>query len=340
MNRTAAALTAAFALAATAHAQDVPAYTVVKTVTLGAPDRWDYVVFDPASDRVYIAHGGEVTAVDGRSGAIVAHVTGLDGGTHGIAFAAGKVYSDDGKAGVAVSFDPKTFKIVHRIKAEDDADGIIFDRKSGDIFVIDGDSGKLTRIDPRTDKPIATIDGGGGLEFGVSGENGKLYVDGAEKNEIVRVDVKTDKADAHWPLNGCVRPHGLAIDLKTKRLFASCSNKVMAVMNAETGTVLADMPIGEGTDFAMFDAKARLAFSSNRDGTLSLVEEKSPDEFAALTPVKTEFGARTMGLDPRSGRIYLVTADSDENPQASDPRHRYTVKPGSVKLLFLDPAKR
>jgi DNA-binding beta-propeller fold protein YncE len=338
MKRIAAALF--LALATPAAAQNAPAYSIVKTVTLGAPDRWDYVVFDPASGRVYVAHGSEVTAVDGKSGAILGQVTGLDGGTHGIAFARGKVYSDDGKAGVAVSFDPKTFKIIHRIKAEDDADGIIFDKISGHIFVIDGDSGKLTVVDPKSDKPIATIDGGGGLEFGVSGENGKLYIDGAEKSEIVRIDAKTNKADAHWPLTGCIRPHGLAIDTKTKRLFASCSNKVMAVMNAETGTVLATLPIGEGTDFDMFDAKTKLAFSSNRDGTLSIVQEKAPDEFVALPPVDTQFGARTMGLDPKSGRIYLVTADFDENPSAADARHRYTIKPGTVKLLFLDPAKR
>ena len=193
------------------------------------------------------------------------------------------------KAGIAVSFDPKTFKIVHRMKAEDDADGIIFDKMSGDIFVIDGDSGKLTRVNPKTDKPIATIDGAGGLEFGVSGENGKLYVDGAEKNEIVRVDVKSNTADAHWPLTGCTRPHGLAIDTKTKRLFASCSNKVMAVMDAETGTVLANVAIGDGTDFAMFDAKTNLAFSSNRDGTLSIVEEKSPGEFRGARACPNRF---------------------------------------------------
>jgi DNA-binding beta-propeller fold protein YncE len=340
MNRIAVALFLALALPAAALAQDAPAYRIVKTATLGAPDRWDYVVFDPASGRVYVAHGSEVTAVDGKSGAVLGHVTGLDGGTHGIAFARGKVYSDDGKAGIAASFDPKSFKIIHRIKAEDDADGIIFDKKSGHIFVIDGDSGKLTVVDPKSDTPIATIDGGGGLEFGVSGENGKLYIDGAEKSEIVRIDVKTNKADAHWPLTGCIRPHGLAIDTKTKRLFASCANRVMAVMNAESGTVLADVAIGEGTDFAMFDAEAGLAFSSNRDGTLSIVQEKSPDEFVALPPVETAFGARTMGLDPKNGRLYLVTAEFDENPSATDARHRYTIKPGTVKLLFLDPAKR
>lgn len=341
MKRFAAALAMTLALPVAAMAQNAPAYRIVKSVTLGAPDRWDYVVFDPASDRVYVAHGGEVTAVDGKTGAILGHVTGLDGGTHGIAFADGKVYSDDGHAGIAVSFSPKTFKIIHRIKAEDDADGIIADKTSGHIFVIDGDSAELTAIDPKTDKPIATIPTGGGMEFGVSGENGKLYVDGEKNNEIVRIDVKTNKADAHWPLTGCDHPHGLAIDYKTRRLFASCGNKVMDVMNAETGTVLATLPIGDGTDFDMFDPKTDLAFSSNRDGTLSIIREKSADEFVALTPVATQPGARTMALDSKTGRIYLVTADFEPNTDAKpgDERHRLKIVPGTVRLLFLDPAK-
>jgi DNA-binding beta-propeller fold protein YncE len=185
---------------------------------------------------------------------------------------------------------------------------------------------------------VATIDGGGGLEFGDSGANGKFYVDGAEKNEIVRVDTATNKADAHWAMPTCVKPHGLAIDREHHRLFASCSNKVMVVMNADDGAVIATVPIGDGTDFASFDSQRKLAYSSNRDGTLSVVSEISPDEFEPLPAIKTQVGARTMAIDPKSGRVYLVTADMtvDEAAAPSDYRHRYHIKPGSVRLLFLD----
>jgi len=313
-------------------------------VTLGAPDRWDYVVFDPVLGRVYVAHGEKVTVVDGASGAIVGQIEGITGATHGIAsvHALGKGYTDDGKAGIAVSFDLKTLKVIKQIKAEPDADGIVYDPPSGHILVIDGDSGKVTVIDPKTDSAVATIDGGGGLEFGVSGDNGKFYVDGAEKNEIVRMDTSTNKADAHWPMPGCVKPHGLAIDRAHMRLFASCANKVMTVVDANTGAVIADLPIGEGTDFAEFDPVRGLAFSSNRDGTLSIIAEKSPTSFVALPAVTTERGARTMATDPKTGRIYLVTADMTPNPSVApaDTRHRYNVQPGSVKLLFLDPIPR
>jgi YVTN family beta-propeller protein len=316
-----------------------PNYRIVKTVALGGPDRWDYVTFDPGARRVYVAHGDRVTVVDGGSGAVIGNVEGMPGGTHGIAIlpAAGKGYTDDGKAGEVAVFDLKTFAVIKRIKAESDADGIVFDPASGHVFVIDGDSGKLTVIDPVTDAVVATVDGGGGLEFGVTGNNGKFYVDGAEKNEIVRVDTATNKADAHWAMPTCSKPHGLAIDHEHHRLFASCSNKAMVVMNADNGAVIATLPIGEGTDFASFDPTRGIAYSSNREGTLSIVAEISPDNFAALPAIPTQLGARTMAIDPQSGRIYLVTADMAVSESApGDSRRRYSVKPGSVRLLFLD----
>jgi len=326
---------------AAASAQSEPSYKITKEVALGAPDRWDYVVFDPVLDRVYVSHSETVTVVDAASGKVIGHIDGITGTTHGIAsvHALGKGYTDDSKAGIAVSFDLKTLKIVNRIKAEPDADGIVYDPPSGHVLVIDGDSGKVTVIDPKTDKAVATIDAGGGLEFGVSGENGKFYVDGAEKGEIVRMDTATNTADAHWPMPGCVKPHGLAVDRANAILFASCANKVMTILSAKTGVVLATLPIGDGTDFAEFDAKRGLAFSSNREGTLSVIAEKSPTSFEALPSVATQMGARTMALDPKTGRIFLVAADFDVDKSiaATDPRHRYTVKPGSVKLLFLDP---
>ncbi len=342
MNRCLALSVATLATIAAAANAQTPSYTITKTIALGAPDRWDYLTFDAPSGRLYISHGDRVTVVDGKSGAILGQVEGLPGGTHGIAIVpdAGRGYTDDGKAGIAASFDLKTLQIVHRIKAAPDADGTLFESVSGHVFVIDGDSGKVTAIDPKTDAVVATIDGGGGLEFGVPGDNGKIYVDGAEKGEIVRIDTATNKADAHWTMPGCQTPHGLAIDHATHRLFSSCANQVLVVVNADSGAVVATLPIGAGTDAAAFDPKRNLAFSSNRDGTLSVIAEKSPDSFVALPAVNTRFGARTMALDPDSGRIYLVTADFTKNPNAtaSDPRHQYVITPGSVRLLFLDPA--
>ena len=320
-----------------------PPYHIAKTVALGAPDRWDYVVFDRDSHRVYIAHGDRLTVVDGHDGTILGNVEGIPGGTHGtgISTATGKGYTDDGAAGVAVSFDLKTLKIGKRIKAEPDADGIAFDPPSGHVFVVDGDSKKLTVIDPKTDTAIATVDAGGGLEYAVSGENGKLYVNGSENKEIVRVDTQTNKVDSRWPIPGCTSPHGLAIDTSSHRLFVSCLNAVMNVVNTDNGTVVAILPIGQGTDGAAFDPKRKLIFSSNIDGTLSVIQERSPQTFVPLGSIKTAVTGKNMGIDPDTGRLYVVVADIDPNaPVPSGPGGRAgrpRPLPGTLKVLFLDP---
>ena len=329
------------ALAAQAQA---PAYHVVKTVALGAPDRWDYVVVDSPSHRVYVAHGDQVAVVDASDGAILGKIEGMKGGSHGIGISAatGKGYTDDGQAGVAVPFDLKTFKTGKPIKAEDDADGIAFDPVSGHVFVVDGDSKKLTVIDPKTDTAIASIDGGAGLEYAVAGGNGKVYVNGAENKELLRIDSATNKVDAHWPIPKCTSPHGLAYDSAGHRLFATCTNGVMTVVNSDNGAVLATLPIGQGSDGAAFDPKRKLAFSSNYDGTVTVVAEKSPTNFVVLGNIKTQTTGKNMGIDPQTGRLYVVVADID--PKAPLPigrggrPGRAKPLPGTVKLLFLDPA--
>jgi YVTN family beta-propeller protein len=340
-----ACLVAAVASVA-AFAQEVPGYHITKTVPLGLPDRWDYVVYDRASHRVYVSHGDRVTVVDGHSGAVLGQVEGFAGGTHGIAIAtaSGRGYTDDGRAGEAGSFDLATLKVQQRIKAAQDADAVAFDPKSGHVFVVNGDPGTLTVIDPKTDSAIATVETGGKLEYAVADGHGKLYVNGEEKKEIVRIDTGTNQVDAHWPIPNCESPHGLAIDSANHRLFSSCVNKVLVVVNTESGATVATVPIGAGTDAAAFDPKRKLVFSSNgRDGTLSVIREQDPNTFLPLAEVKTAITARTMAIDPDSGRIYLVAADIDANAAAPaagappGPPRRPALVAGSTKLLFLDP---
>lgn len=322
--------------AATVSAQ-TPTYVVTKTIALGAPDRWDYVVFDAASHRVFVAHGDRVTVIDGHDGKIIGQVEGFPGGTHGIGIstATGKGYTDDGRAGTAGAFDLNTLKVTKKIKAEEDADGIAFDSFSGHLFVVNGDGGTLTVIDPKADVAIATVQGGGKLEYAVADGKGKLYVNGNAKQEIVRVDTKTNQVDAHWPLGNCTSPHGLAIDTASHRLFSSCVNNVLMVMNADTGATIATLPIGSGSDAVAFDAKRKRVFSSNgRDGTLSIIQEKDADTFISLGEVKTAVTGRTMAVDPATGRIFI--AAGDVQPQAN-PTDRPQPLPGSLKLLFIDP---
>lgn len=316
-------------------------YQIGKSVPLGAPDRWDYVVLDPSGTRAYVAHGDRVTVVDTAAGAVSGTLA-VGGVTHGILVLPdqAKGYADDGKAGTVAVFDPKTLKIEKTIKAEPDADGITRDPRTGHVLVITGDSGKVVVIDPRTDAVLAEIDGGGPLEFGVADGKGTFFVDGEDRNEIVRMDLTANKATAHWPLAGCKTPHGLAMDKAHRRLFASCGNGVMDVVNADSGAVIASLPIGQGSDFAEFDAARQVAFSSNRDGTLSRIAERGPDRFEVLPPVQTKIGARTMALDGKTGRIYLVA--SDVTVDASVPvtaRGHFKPAPGSAQLLYLDPVK-
>jgi YVTN family beta-propeller protein len=197
----------------------MPAYHVTRTVPIGAPDRWDYLYFDPASQRLLVAHGDRLTVLDGREGTVLGQVEGFPGGTHGIGIvpAAGRGYTVDGRGGTAGSFDLKTLKLVHSIKAGEDADAVVFDPPSGHLFVVDGDPGTLTVIDPNTDAAIAIVSAGSKLEFAVSGMNGKLYVNAPGKGEIVRIDTRSNQADAHWPVPACRDATGLAIDASAVR---------------------------------------------------------------------------------------------------------------------------
>src|SRR5258706_11279426 len=231
-------------------ADEKPLYALTKTVAIGAPDRWDLLTCDAASHRVYIAHGDRVTVVDGQTGKLIGHIGGYSGGTHGVAVVpgSGRGYTDEGRTGTADSFDLKTLKALKTVKADDDADAIAFDPASGHLFVIDSDPGKITVIDPKTDTVIATLDGGGKLEIGVADGSGKVYINGEEKQEILRVDAKTNTLDARWPIPSCNSPHGLAIDAKSRRLFASCENNLMVVIDADSGKQMAALPIGSRTD--------------------------------------------------------------------------------------------
>ncbi|MGH8169792.1 MAG: YncE family protein [Steroidobacteraceae bacterium] len=319
------------------------------SVPLGAPDRWDYVVYDGPSHRVYVAHGDHVTVVDGRTGRIIGQVEGMPGGTHGIAIshAAGLGYSDDGRAGEAVAFSLKTLQVVKRLKAAPDSDAVTIDPTSGHVFVVDGDPGLLTVIDPAQDRVVATVHVGSKLEYAVAGDNGKVYVNGVEKREIYRIDTATNQVDAAWPIPQCRAPHGLAIDTATHRLFSSCENGRLTVVNADTGATVASLPIGQGTDAAAFDPTRKLIFSSNgMGGTVSIIREVDANTFVPAGTVRTALSARTMSVDPVSGRLFLAAAATNAKAMAAFRAARLAGKrgpspfiSGSLKLLFFDPGR-
>jgi len=324
-------------------------YRLSRTVPIGAPQRWDYLVYDAPSHRLYVAHGDHLTVVDARDGRVVGQVEGMPGGTHGIAIshAAGLGYTDDGRAGEGVAFSLKTLKVVKHLKAAPDSDAVTIDPTSGHVFIVDGDPGLLTVIDPKADRVVATVHVGSKMEFAVAGDNGKVYVNGVEKREIYRVDTATNQVDATWPIPQCEAPHGLAVDTATHRLFSSCENQRLVVVDADTGATVATLPIGRGTDAAAFDPTRKLIFSSNgMDGTLSVIREVDANTFVPAGTITTALSARTMSVDPVSGRVFLAAADTTPQAMAAARADRMAGKRGpspfvrgSFKLLFFDPGK-
>ena len=327
------------ASAATASdAPPAPGYALVKTVLLGAPDRWDYVVADPATGRVYVAHGNRVTVLDAATGNVVGQVEGMPGGTHGIAIstATHQGFTDDGQKGEAVAFDLRTLAVLRRIPAADDADGMVTDPATGRVFVVEGDPGTLTVINPRTDRVVATIQAGEKMEYLAADHAGHVFVAGEAHGDILRIDARTASITARWPTPGCTSPHGLALDESGKRLFMGCANAVMKVVDAGSGRVVATLPIGNGSDAIAWDPVRRRVFSSNgRDGTVSVYQQASPDRYTALPTITTVVSARNMTVEPRSGRLFVVGADTDASPT---PGGRPRIKPGTVRVMIYAPA--
>jgi DNA-binding beta-propeller fold protein YncE len=325
--------------AAGAQTPSAPAYSVVSRVPLGAPDQWDYVVYDAPSHRVYVAHGDRISVVDGQSGKLVGEVAGIPGGSHGIAIshATGQGYTAAGRSGQVVVFDLKTLTITTQIPGTPIADALAFDPVSGHVFVIEGDVRTVAAIDPVTNKVVANIDAGGKLEYAAADGRGSLYVAGLEKREVVRVDTRTNTVTAHWPIADCAQPHGLAVDAQRRRVFVSCINEKLVVVDTDNGREVASAPIGKGTDAATYDPSHKRVFSANgMDGTLSVIAQTGPDAYAPLATVATAASGRTMAVDPVSGRVFVAAADTDPS---LGPVLRPKPLPGTLKLLLLDPVK-
>ena len=312
-------------------------YRLSQTIALGAPDRWDYAVFDPVDARLYVAHGDRLTVVAGATGAILGTVGGIAGAAHGtaISHATGQGFTDDGRAGIAVAFDLATLKITHSIPADADADAIALDPRSGHIFVVEGDPAAMTVIDPKTDKPVATIKAGEKMEYAVAG-NGVVYAAGEANNDLLRIDTRTNRVTAHWSTPQCRSPHGLAFDPARERLFMGCANATMVVVDAVTGRLVAALPIGRGNDAMAYDPSHRRVFSSNgADGTVSVYQQASADIYRPLATIQTKVSGRTMAVDPHSGRLFVVAADTDPS---TTPGGRPKPRPGSLAILVFDPA--
>jgi YVTN family beta-propeller protein len=316
-----------------------PAYRIVETIPLGAPDRWDFLYFDASSNRVYVSHRTKVDVVDLAKGKVVGSVSGI-GQSHGVVTvpSLGRGYADDAANKSVIVFDLKTLARVATTPTDTDSDAVVFDPATNRVFVMNADGNSVTAIDASSDETLKTIPLAGAPESAVADTRGSLFVNIASTNEIVKFDARALAITARWPVPACRKPHGLALDTTTNRLFVSCVNARMLIVNAQNGAVIATLPIGKGTDSAAFDPAQKLAYSSNSDGTLSVITERGADEFVSLGDIRTAPGARTMALDPATGRIFLVTADVAKTEASDKPDHGPELEfvPGTLKLLVLE----
>lgn len=303
---------------------------------LGGDGGWDYLSVDPASKLLYITRGDHVIVVDTNQGKQVADITGLHG-VHCVVFSTDGVhgYITDGGANQVAKFNRKTNTIEKTIGVGDHPDGAVFDPATKTVWAFNGRGKSVSVIDTSTDQVVATIDLPGKPEFPVSDGHGNIYDNIEDKSEIVRLDAKDHKLTATWPAAPCESPSGLAIDREHRRLFAVCDNKTMAVMDADSGKVIATPAIGEGPDAARFSPHDQLAFSSNGAGTLTVVHEDSPDKYTVIQDLATKRGARTLAMEADGSRIYLVTAEFGPRPAATpdNPRPRPSIVPGSFEVI-------
>jgi DNA-binding beta-propeller fold protein YncE len=312
-----------------------PSYHVAQTHLLGGDGSWDYVVPDPASHRLYIARQNRLMVVDEDSGKLLGEVHDVHG-AHGTAIVEktghGFVTSDEDKS--VVMFDLKTFKVLGRIPAAEDADAALDDAPSNRVFTLNGDAHSSTVIDPRSGTLITNIDLGGKPEYGVSAGDGKVYVNINDKSEIAEIDAKSATIVRRWSTAPCRQPTPLAIDKVHHRLFSGCRSGVMAISDYEAGKVVATVPIGKGVDGDGYDPSTGNAFASNADGTLTVIHQDSPDQYHVIQTVATPIGSRNMGLDPVNHRLYLVSAKFGPAPAGGGKK---PVLPGTFTLLTIEP---
>ena len=314
--------------------------TVLQRWTLGGDGGWDYLTLDQSGMRLFISRSNRVDVVETGAGKLLGTIPNTNG-VHGIALAEDlkRGYTSNGKADSVTEFDLDTLKVIKEAPIPGhNPDAILYEPIGKHVFTFNGRSKDVTILDANTlavvgrlpvpDKPEFAVDDGAGRIFvNIESEPGQMVV--IDSRKLVIIDT--------WPLPGCASPSGLAIDKALHRLFSVCDGNVMAVTDAATGKQVAKVKIGEGPDAAAFDSQRGLVFSSNGDGTLSVIRQLSADRYTLAASVPTMNGARTMALDPANGHVYLVSAEFGSSPAATAerPRPRPVPKPGTFTVLVV-----
>ena len=325
------------AMASLCAAAEAPGFKVTKKYPVPGDGGFDYIVFDSSANRLYVSHGTEVNVLDADSGKVLGKVEDTPG-VHGTAIVPDlhRGFTTNGGNATVSVFDTDTFKTIKKIPVDKDPDFTFYDARTKRVLVCHGDAAAITAIDPEKQTVIGKIDLGGGAEAAVVDGKGTGFVNLEEEARLVSFDPESLTVKAKWPIVGCKTPTGLAIDASDSRLFIGCRSKVLAVMDASTGSVIATLPIGSRVDAVAFDRDNNLVFASNGDGTVSVIHQKSPSEYESIGDIQTQPSAKTMAFDPKTKRLFLSAAEMQPAASSSDQRPRMRPKPGSFNVLVVE----
>ena len=306
-------------------------FSVQQSFSIKSAGGWDYLTI--YGNKLYVSHGTQVNILDKTTGDSIGFIPNTTG-VHGIAFDPSHQlgFTSNGRLNNIFAFNISTNEIKATIATGENPDAIMYEPFSKTIITCNGRSKDLSFIDANTLQVIATVAVGGKPETAVSNEAGKIFVNVEDKNEIVVVNVSTHLVEAHWNIAPIESPTGLAIDIATKRLFAG-GEKLLGVLNAETGKMITTIGIGDGCDGVAFDHKSKLIFTSNGEGTMSIIKEADANHFSLVENITTAKGARTIAIDEATHKIYLPTADFEPLPADAKPNTRPKMIPGSFKIL-------
>lgn len=317
-------------------------YRIANKFHVDGDGGWDYLNADESTGRIFISHNTVVNVIDEKDGKLLGTIPDTKG-VHGIAIASdlNKAFISNGRDSSVTIIDLTSLAFITKVTVTgQNPDAIIYDPFSHNVFAYNGRTANATVIDGSANKVIATIKLDGKPENSVSDGKGKVYVNIEDKSEISLINSKTNQVEQTWSIAPGEEASGLALDNETHRLFAVCSNKLMIVMDALSGKVITSLPIGNGSDGAAFDPALKRAYSSNGEGTLTVVQEISPDEFKVLENVPTQQGARTITVDKKTHHVFMSTAEYEAaTPSAGNTNRRPAVKPGTFTILDVAPVK-
>ena len=315
-----------------------PGYHIIKKLQLRGEGGWDYLTIDSVARRLYISRSTHVMVVDIDTDKVVGDI-GDTPGVHGIAIASdlGRGFTSNGRANTSTIFDLKTLKVLGQVKTGENPDAILYDPASKRVFTFNGRSKDATVFEASSGNVDGTIALGGKPEFATTDGKGKIYVNIEDTNEVVEIDSQSLTLIKRYSLKPCEEPTGMGLDAGRHRIYSGCHNEIMTILDTVSGKIIATVPIGKGVDGSGFDAEMGLAFSSNGDGTLTVVRESSPGKFEMVETVATQRGSRTMAIDTKTHNIYLPAAEFSL-PAASttqDPRPRPAMVKDSFAVLIV-----